>query len=68
MKIIHENKDVWVGCDNKDYHVFVSGITHSKYDCSFTLDDDGLSLAKARCDYLANSKAYKDFRRSKYIE
>lgn len=67
MKIIHENKDIWVGRDKQGYHVMVNGVTHAKADCSFMLDNGGLSLAKARCDYLAKSKAYKNFRLRKYI-
>ena len=67
MKIIHENRDIWVASDKHGYHVMVNGVTHAKSDCSFMLDSDGLSLAKARCDYLASSKAYKNFRLTKYI-
>lgn len=55
--IKHEAGQYWV-CENKsDYTVYVSGITHSKADSSYTKDDDGLSLAIARCDYLARKRA-----------
>jgi hypothetical protein len=35
------------------YTVYVSGATHSTSDSSYPLTADGLSLAKARADYLA---------------
>ena len=55
--IAYENGRVWVLTDKKNsqYTVFVANsATHcSKGDSAYTLDDDGLSIAKARCDYLA---------------
>lgn len=53
--IAYENGPAWVGKDTrrKQYTVFRIGITCSTSDCAFPLTDDGLSLAKARVDYLA---------------
>ena len=67
MNIVYENKDIWVAADKYGYYVMVNGVTHAMTDSSFTLDSEGLSLANARCDYLASSKAYKNFRLTKYI-
>lgn len=55
--IMHENGNVWVLRENEAYTVMVSGITHSISDSSYHPNDDGLSLAKARCDYLARKGA-----------
>jgi len=59
--IMHENGNYWVCRDKKQemYIVFKSGITHSVSDSAYPLTEDGLSIAIARCDYLAkrNSKA-----------
>lgn len=55
--IAHENGDFWVLSNRYGYHVMRSGITHSIGDSSYSLDDNGLSLAVARCDYLAKRKA-----------
>lgn len=53
--IVHEAGRVWVLRDRsqKCYSVCISGITHSIVDTSFELDEDGLSIAIARCNYLA---------------
>jgi hypothetical protein len=58
--ILHENRDIWVGREARDvFTVYVAGITHSKADSSY----DDLSLAVARCDYLAKSEtAYRNWR------
>lgn len=55
--ILHENGGFWVHRDRAQKAVVVyspspSG-THSASDCGFADTPDGLSLAKARCDYLA---------------
>lgn len=34
------------------YQVLRHTITHGVFDCAFALNNDGLSLAKARVDYL----------------
>jgi len=54
--IVYENGKFWVYRDTvkQQYTVFESGITHSTSVCAFTLDTDGLSFAKATCDYKAN--------------
>ena len=53
--IVHENGKYWVMRNRKEgcYSVMVSGVTHSVSDSHYSLDDDGLSIAVARCDYLA---------------
>ena len=51
--IIHENGRFWVLRDKRTYTVMVSGITHSIGESAYHLNDDGLSIAKHRCNYLA---------------
>ena len=41
------------------YGVFVNGITHSVSDSFYKLDADGLSIAVARCKYLAKFRGSK---------
>jgi len=57
--IEHENGKVWVLRDRpeKAYAVCVSAGTHSTVDSAYRLDPDGLSIAIARCDYLAKRHA-----------
>lgn len=55
--IMHENGSYWVGRQKGAYVVYHAGITHSISDSAYTPDDDGLSIAKARCDYLAKRHA-----------
>lgn len=57
--IMHENGDFWVGRDrsNRAYVVYRAGITHSVSDSAYDLTPNGLSIAKARCDYLAKRNA-----------
>ncbi len=55
--IIHENGDYWVLRERTCYTVFKNGVTHSTSDSSYAKNDDGLSIAKARCDYLAKRAA-----------
>lgn len=59
--IVYENKHSWVCRDTKQncYTVFINTITHSVSDSSYSLDDDGLSIAIARCDYMNKRKAEK---------
>jgi hypothetical protein len=56
--IAYENGRHWVFKDKRRnlYVVFTAGITHSESDSAYALDEDGLSIAKARCDYLARRK------------
>ncbi|KVV40793.1 hypothetical protein WT27_12740 [Burkholderia territorii] len=51
--IKHEAGRFWVGDTNDSYVVFASGITHSVSESAYACDADGLSIAVARCDYLA---------------
>jgi hypothetical protein len=51
--IVHESGDYWV-CRGRDcYTVFKAGTTHSTSDSAYSRTADGLSVAIARCDYLA---------------
>lgn len=52
--ILHEVGDFWVGRTTRppSHTVYRSGVTHSVPDSSYSADADGLSLAKARADYL----------------
>lgn len=56
-EIVYEAGRAWVHRDasGRAYVVYVNGITHAKSDSAYAFDADGLSLAKARCDYLARS-------------
>lgn len=51
--IVHENGDYWVAKERVAYTVYKSGITHSVSDSAYSKDADGLSIAIARCNYLA---------------
>ena len=51
--ILYENGNFWVMRGKGCYYVMRSGITHSESDSAYHFNDDGLSIAKARCDYLA---------------
>ena len=51
--IMHENGDYWVGRERQAYVVYKNGATHSTSDSAYRRDADGLSIAIARCDYLA---------------
>lgn len=52
--IKHENGRYWVGDTRKSYTVYhVDGVA-SYPDSSYERNDDGLSIAIARCDYLAH--------------
>lgn len=54
--IVYERGQFWVYRDVKlaCYTVYRAGITHSTSDSSYALTEDGLSIAKARVDYLFN--------------
>ena len=54
--IMHENGDYWVARDSatKSYLVLKNGATHSVSDSGYALTADGLSIAIARCDWLAS--------------
>jgi len=55
--IMHESGKFWVLKDTDCYHVMQNGVTHSTSDSSYELSDDGLSIAIARCNYLAKRGA-----------
>lgn len=55
--IMHENGKYWVLKDRKhpaSYTVMITGATYSVSDSAYPLTEDGLSIAIARCNYLAN--------------
>jgi len=51
--IIHENGAFWVLRERDAYTVYRSGVTHSTPDSTYHPTPDGLSIAVARCNYLA---------------
>lgn len=53
--IIIETGSYWVGRDRqaKQYVVYKTGVTHSVADSAYPMDEDGLSIAVYRCNYLA---------------
>lgn len=56
--IVFEKGNYWIGRDRKvsTYIVFKIGPTYSTSDSAYALTPDGLSIAIARCDYLANRR------------
>jgi hypothetical protein len=52
--IAHEAGEFWVCRDPKAFTVYRNGFTHSTADSSYEKTADGLSIAIARCDYLAS--------------
>lgn len=54
---MYENGPCWVGRTRDSYTVFRSGVTHSTSDSAYKKTPDGLSIAIARCKYLAKQKA-----------
>jgi hypothetical protein len=55
--IAYSNGKAWVWKGREGYYVMVNGVTHSESDSCYDLNEDGLSIAKARCDYLAKRRA-----------
>ncbi len=55
--IMHEVGSYWVGRAKAAYIVYRTGVTHSVSDSAYARDPDGLSIAIARCDYLAKREA-----------
>ena len=51
--IVHDRLTHWVLKADNQYTVYKTGLTHSESDSSYPLTQDGLSLAIARCNYLA---------------
>lgn len=58
-EIEYEVGDFWVKRGKTGYTVYLCGVTHSTPDSSYALSADGLSLAKARADYLAKRAKLK---------
>ena len=58
--IIYQNGLYWVARSKRDsaYIVFREIGTHSVSDSAYNLDNDGLAIAKCRCDYLAKNCRY----------
>ena len=52
-QIKHENGAYWVLDTKRAYEVLRAGSTHSVVDSAYARDADGLSIAIARCNYLA---------------
>ena len=60
--IMHENGNFWVGRERGAapggaYVVFKTGTVCSESDSAYAKTPDGLSIAVARCDYLAKREA-----------
>jgi hypothetical protein len=55
-EILHQNGPAWVRADKKigAYVVMLDGAVCAASDSAYALDADGLSIAIARCDYLAS--------------
>ena len=56
-RILHEVNGAYVWRGKSAYEVFRPAGTVARLDCSFPLTPDGLTLSKARVDYLGNSPA-----------
>lgn len=57
--IVHQVGRFWVWRGRTQYTVFCDGITHATSDSAYEKTSDGLSIAIARCDYLAKREAAK---------
>ena len=57
--IMHEVGDYWVARQKGTYVVYKVGGTHSISDSAYAKTADGLSIAIARCDYLAGRASSK---------
>jgi hypothetical protein len=51
--IMYENGNYWVAKNEKDYTVYLNGPVYSTAESSYPKTPDGLSIAIARCNYLA---------------
>ena len=58
--IVYEKGNFWVGKSRNYYTVYRVGPTHSVSDSMYAKTDDGLSIAKARCDYLFKYRSNKE--------
>lgn len=62
--IVHEAGNYWVCREPRAYTVYCANPLHySVADSSYRKDADGLSLAIARCNYLAKRLAAKSLQR-----
>jgi hypothetical protein len=52
--IMHEAAGFWVGRERNAYVVYRVSVTHSVSDSAYAKTADGLSIAIARCNYLAD--------------
>lgn len=51
--ILHQAGLYWVAATRGSYTVYRDGLTHATPESSYAKTPDGLSIAKARADYLA---------------
>lgn len=58
-QVLHENGKYWVRDELYGYVVYENGITHAVSVQAFPLNEDGLSLAMAYCDYIADKNSKK---------
>jgi len=56
--IMYENTHAWILKTPQGYEVCLHGLCYSVIDSMYSSDQDGLSIAMARCDYIA--KTYAD--------
>lgn len=57
IDIKHEAGKYWVLSTRDAYTVFKTGLTHSVSDSAYAHTPDGLSIAIARCNYLAKKES-----------
>ena len=50
--IVFELGMTWVYRESKSYTVYINNLTHATSDSSYSLTNDGLSIAIERCKYL----------------
>jgi hypothetical protein len=55
-RILHANGNYWVGPTASSYTVWHDGLNYATADSSYPKTPDGLSIAKARCDYKAKKE------------
>ena len=53
-KVLHEKNGYWVMKSTDGYHVMQPESCYSVTESAYPLNPDGLSIAKARCNYLGN--------------
>ena len=56
IDILFQQNNFWVLKKNNAYYVMRDGVTHAVSDSAYSQDEDGLSLAVARCKYLGRLK------------